>query len=657
MIIHQTLHGYSQGHNRLASSYPLSAQDDDKMKMLSDWSEFSGNGDNSYITTYPLSDGKHYVVAKSWYANDMERPGCVWTHSLILDLTNLDEKFDFRLLIDLFKKPVKGNYTYYSETIDYTPQIVSGKENVFQEDVLIWLYANLVGLGTNAQMLYRVERESIYYQNLLLLLLQYLPLGFFKNVSMCSGSAYGRKYNDVAYNLQFAVSVQTSLTAVVKELKEVIDNVCDGIRSICRTMTRKESDTSEVLRFFSDDIANSPMRLCGVGLLLKYLDDAIAKSNDIPSFSHILGLLSDTFPSKTEGKDVKVTFCKKSISNLFSSESVVLADMATVVSDEWFDSELVDYFQRVAAFKAEVGLDEFVKYLTALVNADNLNLVGKLVLKESYKYLNLNDYNHIAQNYWSLYMSLVMANSNVLKYSFWIDLPEEHFITAYDVFRKHCYVDFDAWNKLFLIVLYRNHTMDRTIMECFSKHVSNIVFEVMECLNRTGKYRLNPLLRDYCKNQVNDILDWLKNQNELMYSTAVFLIDCVVPESKVVKDAGSGIWNVLERCNCYNQLTYYVFLFILGHNWNDANALQYIKRSFYPIHLALLNNTIPDNLWWKIEPYTAKLNFLKEWDKCEKLRKGTVRFLKSSGYSKSVLETLTNDEDLNNSLKKIWDRE
>ena len=85
MIIHQTLHGYNQGHNRLASSYPLSAQDDDKMKMLSDWSEYSNNKDSSYITAYPLSDGKHYVVAKSWYADDMERPGCVWTHSLILD--------------------------------------------------------------------------------------------------------------------------------------------------------------------------------------------------------------------------------------------------------------------------------------------------------------------------------------------------------------------------------------------------------------------------------------------------------------------------------------------------------------------------------------------------------------------------------------------
>ena len=135
MIIHQALHGYNQGHNRLASSYPLSAQDDDMIKMLSDWSEFSGSKDNSYITTYPLSDGQHYVVAKSWYADDMERPGCVWTHSLIIDLTNFDEKFDFRLLLDLFKRPSKGEYSSYSEIIQYTPSVRGSIYDVFQEDI------------------------------------------------------------------------------------------------------------------------------------------------------------------------------------------------------------------------------------------------------------------------------------------------------------------------------------------------------------------------------------------------------------------------------------------------------------------------------------------------------------------------------------------
>ena len=100
MIIHQALHGYNQGHTLLASSLTLPSIDDDLLKVMSDWTEYSGdaNGDSSYIMGYPLPDGKYYAIAKSWYANEMPRPGCVWTHTFLVDLENLETNFDFRQL-------------------------------------------------------------------------------------------------------------------------------------------------------------------------------------------------------------------------------------------------------------------------------------------------------------------------------------------------------------------------------------------------------------------------------------------------------------------------------------------------------------------------------------------------------------------------------
>lgn len=654
MIIHQTLHGYNQGHNRLASSYPLSAQDDDKMKMLSDWSEYSNNKDSSYITAYPLSDGKHYVVAKSWYADDMERPGCVWTHSLILDLTNLDEKFDFRLLTSLFKRPAKGDYTSYSETINYTLDTKQNIGNIFQKEILIWLYDNLVKQNMNTLMLYRVEQESVYYQNLILLLLQYLPLGFFKNISMCSGSAYGRKYSNAEYNLQFATYGGTSLTAVVKESAIAIDNVCDGIQSICKTMTQKDSDTSEVLRLFSLDIENSYSKLCAVGLLLKYLDNAIAQSGDTPSFSTILELMVDTFPSISEGEKVKLTFCKKNIANLFSPESIVLKDLATIATDDLLNFEDIDYYPRIIALKTDKGINEFAKFLSSLLDSDNVNAVGERALNESSAYLLPEDYNYLAHNYWSVYMSLVMTNPNVLKYSFWVDLPENRFILAYDVFRKHCFMDFDAWGRLLNVVLYRNHEIDRNLMNCFESKVPNITFKVMEYLNSSGSCHLHFLIEQYCADKVSDILIWLKNQKELTLPAARFLVNHIIPTDHLVQNSGSDVWRALYRCNQYENLCYFTFLFILGHNWVDANGLQFIKRSFYPLHRALAADKFPSDLWDKIEPYTAKLRLFNEWDKCKKLRKGTVKYFKSSGYKKDILSDLTPEKELNDTLKNIW---
>lgn len=654
MIIHQVLHGYSQGHNRLASSFPLSVQDDDKMKMLSDWSEYSGIKDNSYITTYPLLDGRHYVVAKSWYADDMERPGCVWTHSLILDLNNLDEKFDFRSLMRLFKRPIKGDYSSYSEVIRYTAFPLSGVTKTFQEDVLVWLYSNLI--ENKGPMVYRVEQDSSYYQGLILLLLQYLPLGFCKNVVLCSGSAYGRKSSMVEYTLQFATSVGTSLFTVVKDSKNEIDGVCEGIRSICETMIKDASDTSEVLRVFSSDIGSSPLKLCTTGTLLKYLDNAIAQSGEKPSFSEIVKLMVEAFPSMYEGINVKTTFCKKSVSNLFSPELVVLADLATCISDKFLNYDAIEYHQRVADLKNSEGVDAYAKYILSLLESDSINSAGEYQLKNSSEYLQAGEYYYLANNYWSVYMSLVIANPNILRYSFWVDLPEGHFASAYDLFRKYCFQDFDNWGKLFQIVLYRHHTIDTSLMECFVKNIPNFVWEVMEYLNHSVAYQLDPLVKRYCTDKSFQVLEWLREQKELTMPTARFIVENLSPYEINIKAYGSNIWTSLYNCNQYETLQYFTFMYILGHNWSDNIGFKYIKRSFFQLHQALATDSLPIYLWAELEPYTAQLRWYNEWDKCKKLRKGIVKYLKSSGYGKDVLFDFTPFKNLNETLEGIWSR-
>ena len=70
------LHGYKLGHNYILGSLLLpSTRDMDKIATLSDWSEFvEKNGERDYITAYPLEESPYYVVAKSWYAEEMRRP-------------------------------------------------------------------------------------------------------------------------------------------------------------------------------------------------------------------------------------------------------------------------------------------------------------------------------------------------------------------------------------------------------------------------------------------------------------------------------------------------------------------------------------------------------------------------------------------------------
>jgi hypothetical protein len=55
------------------------------MLVLSDMSGASMQlGFDEYLTAYPLPGTELFVLAKTWYAPEMQRPGCVWTHSLLI---------------------------------------------------------------------------------------------------------------------------------------------------------------------------------------------------------------------------------------------------------------------------------------------------------------------------------------------------------------------------------------------------------------------------------------------------------------------------------------------------------------------------------------------------------------------------------------------
>lgn len=54
---------------------------------------------SGYLTGYPLLESKRYVLARTWAAPEMGRPGCVWTHSILIefsDLAVLDEPVTLR---------------------------------------------------------------------------------------------------------------------------------------------------------------------------------------------------------------------------------------------------------------------------------------------------------------------------------------------------------------------------------------------------------------------------------------------------------------------------------------------------------------------------------------------------------------------------------
>lgn len=113
--VDQTLHGYRSGHRLLGGSTPLSDRSAALMLGLSDLLAEPGRAE-TYLVGYPLREMNRYVLARTWLASEMPRPGCVWTHSLIIDYASLARLDDPSVLLSLHRRP-SGSAEGYNEAL------------------------------------------------------------------------------------------------------------------------------------------------------------------------------------------------------------------------------------------------------------------------------------------------------------------------------------------------------------------------------------------------------------------------------------------------------------------------------------------------------------------------------------------------------------
>lgn len=107
--VHQALHGYAEGHRLLAASTAFKARDAKLILTLSDASGSTSTADSTgYLTGYPLPDTGQYAIAKTWPASEMPRPGCVWTHTLLIDFADLAAIPSLDVFSAAFRRPQPG---------------------------------------------------------------------------------------------------------------------------------------------------------------------------------------------------------------------------------------------------------------------------------------------------------------------------------------------------------------------------------------------------------------------------------------------------------------------------------------------------------------------------------------------------------------------
>ncbi len=146
MKFDQCLFGYDDGHRLLASSLPLGSETS-HLTELSDLAPGTiFNQSEGYWTGLPVPAIGRYVLMRTWPAPEMSRPGCVWTHALLLEPALLESIEDLSVLQAFAIRPsglVDKDRYREQLTIDvnhlvHIPELI---DNNVVERLLLSLYA------------------------------------------------------------------------------------------------------------------------------------------------------------------------------------------------------------------------------------------------------------------------------------------------------------------------------------------------------------------------------------------------------------------------------------------------------------------------------------------------------------------------------------
>ena len=205
--IQQALLGYDRGHRLLACSSVVSSTSKHYLLQFSDRSIAVGKIPRSgYLTGYPLPDDGLYVLAKTWAAPEISRPGCIWTHSLFISFTELAQIGDPRALLQLFVRPkMSEEWDSYAAplVLDLMQRGNWPSINVdLARELLMRLYSE-----PNARVFVRARNQASTDVTLLAIWGQQWPR-LRRNFRFCSLTAEDRSTEEHKFDVQFIASTQ-----------------------------------------------------------------------------------------------------------------------------------------------------------------------------------------------------------------------------------------------------------------------------------------------------------------------------------------------------------------------------------------------------------------------------------------------------------------
>ena len=658
--IHQMLHGYNQGHNLIQSSIILSSSEDmDCIATLSDWSEYTNPKDEAdYVTIYPLQNSEYYIISKTWYAGEMKRPGCVWTHSFLIPFSQLSQITDFRIFTDLFVRPQDDNIDFYAKpllldsNLEYNNTLF---DNKLVLPSLSLIYNRLIN---QHPQVFSIENKSLFYQHLCFILMNYFPYQILCQLSFCSGSARIRTLFGKPFFLQFINAQYDVVKSVFTFDKSELNTIPSYIDFAAQDIVSEKLQLSRLIHTFAEDIGSNYQRLNALLILIELINKIYKTADEKENaIQEIITNLATFFPNREDGKLVKERFLQKRITEIFVPEYEFLYYMCISQYIGSFSVHSINFWERFQNIAHNEDRHLYYKLLQNLCKEPNLNDLGESVLIRSNDYLTISDLDYIANKDWPLFQSLISACPDILNRESWITYSYNQ---IEDILRiiltPHASSVFKKWKELLVTLLKMRINVCSDLGTLIFQKDPDAVYYVLDYLNSSVEYVVPTSIEKLCKVDGLKILNWMDGKEKLSPNVGILIMRSILPTSAVVKSKDSKRWISFSKLSIYKMpIKYYAYLYVLSFNWlYDQYAIEFMRISFYPLHKAASEGKLEYDIWKDILPFTEDLPLWLDWDRCKKMRKAVVRRIFKSGNSIDIIKDFTPDKDLNKELIKTW---
>lgn len=166
--IDQALYGYQDGHRLLASSTEIPAEAARLILPLSDGPDLQVRmPDEGYLSGYPVPALEAFALSRTWPAPEMRRPGCVWTHVLLIDTEELAAIGQPAQLQDCFVRPrgPEPDYSSYSRGLAISPKpprsASAERRSDLAQAMLYWIYETTEPVVLRGEERSSCERQAL----------------------------------------------------------------------------------------------------------------------------------------------------------------------------------------------------------------------------------------------------------------------------------------------------------------------------------------------------------------------------------------------------------------------------------------------------------------------------------------------------------------